>query len=188
MLAQPTYEWHPPERGWLEQDLLDLPADGNRYEIIDGSLHATPPAGYGHHELADDIRMAVRQTTPPGWRVIREIGIRVPGGNLIPDITVLKPGAPPSRMWAEPTEIALVVEVESPNSRRHDRFTKPALYAEASIRSYWRVERGDFGPVVYRYQLGKGEHYELLGTVGPDDPVNVDEPWPMLLDPSAWPR
>ncbi|OKI61082.1 Uma2 family endonuclease [Micromonospora sp. CB01531] len=187
-MARPTYEWRPPERSWREQDLLDLPEDGNRYEIIDGSLHVPPPAGPDHHELADDIRMALRQTAPDGWRVIREIGVRVPGGNLFPDITVLKPGAPRDRMWADPANIALVVEVESPNSRRHDRFTKPALYAEAAIPAYWRVERGDFGPVVYRYELVKGVHYDLLGTVGPDDPVAVGEPWSMRLDPSVWPR
>ncbi|MFI5488287.1 Uma2 family endonuclease [Micromonospora echinaurantiaca] len=187
-MAQPSYEWRPPERGWREQDLLDLPDDGNRYEIIDGSLHVTPPAGPDHHELADDIRMALRQVAPPAWRVIREIGVRVPGGNLIPDVTVLKPGAPRERMWAEATDIGLVVEVESPGSRRHDRFTKPALYAEAGISFYWRVERSDFGPVVYRYELGKDDHYVLLGTVGPDDPVEVAEPWPMRLDPGLWPR
>jgi hypothetical protein len=60
-MAQPTYQWRPPERGWREEDLLALPADGNRYEIIDESLHATPPAGYGHHELADEIRMSLGQ-------------------------------------------------------------------------------------------------------------------------------
>ncbi|MEH0936010.1 Uma2 family endonuclease [Micromonospora psammae] len=130
-MAQPTHQWRPPEPDWREQDLFDLPEDGNRYEIVDGSLHGTPPAGPEHHELADDIRMTLRQTAPDGWRVIREIGVRVPAGNLIPDITVLKPGAPRDRMWAEWTDLALVVEVESPNSRRHDRLTKPALYAEA---------------------------------------------------------
>ncbi|MEH0929433.1 Uma2 family endonuclease [Micromonospora sp. CPCC 205558] len=187
-MAQPTYQWQPPERGWREQDLFDLPADGNRYEIIDGSLHVTPPAGPEHHELADEIRMALRQAAPAGWRVIREIGVHVPGGNLIPDLTALRPGAPRGRMWADPADIALVLEVESTGSRRHDRFTKPALYAEAGVPHYWRVERGNFGPVIYRYRLGEGEHYELLGTLGPDNPVNVDEPWSMKLDPSAWPR
>ncbi|MER7440414.1 Uma2 family endonuclease [Micromonospora avicenniae] len=187
-MAQPGYEWRPPERGWREQDLSDLPEDGNRYEIIDGSLHVTPPAGPDHHELADDLRMALRLTAPKGWRVIREVGVRVPGGNLIPDVTVLKPGASRARMWAEAADIALVVEVESPGSRRHDRFTKPALYAEAGIPAYWRVERGDFGPVIYRYGLAKGVHYDLLGTVGPDDPVEVTEPWRMRLDPGDWPR
>ncbi|TDC36917.1 Uma2 family endonuclease [Micromonospora sp. 15K316] len=187
-MAQPGYEWRPPERGWREQGLFDLPADGNRYEIIDGSLHVTPPAGPDHHELADDLRMALRLTAPEGWRITREIGVRVPGGNLIPDVTVLEPGAARGRMWAEAADIALVVEVESPGSRRHDRFTKPALYVEAGIPAYWRVEHGEFGPVIHRYGLVKGPHYDLLGTVGPDDPVEVGEPWPMRLDPSAWPR
>ncbi|NGM13483.1 Uma2 family endonuclease [Verrucosispora sioxanthis] len=187
-MAQPAHEWRPPELGWREQDLAELPEDGSRYEIIDGSLHVTPPAGYGHHWLADEIRSAIRASAPTEWMIIREAGVRAPGGNLIPDISVLKPGAPPDGMWAEPAYVALVVEVESPNSRRHDRFAKPALYAEAGIPYYWRVERGDFGPVVYRYELVKEVHYNLLGTVGPDDPVEVTEPWPMRLDPSAWPR
>ncbi|MDG4783352.1 hypothetical protein O7614_27230 [Micromonospora sp. WMMD961] len=60
MLAQPTHQWQPSERGWREQDLSDLPENGNRYEIIDGSRHVTPPAGPEHHELADEIRMAPR--------------------------------------------------------------------------------------------------------------------------------
>ncbi|WP_235965714.1 hypothetical protein [Micromonospora rubida] len=65
---------------------------------------------------------------------------------------------------------------------------RPRAVAEARVPAYWRVERGDFGPVLYRYELGKGDHYHLLGTVGPDDPARVAEPWPMTLDPSAWPR
>ncbi|MCW3815694.1 Uma2 family endonuclease [Micromonospora sp. DR5-3] len=93
-MAQPTYEWRPPERGWREQDLSDLPEDGNRYEIIDGSLHVTPPPGYGHQLLADEIRSAIQAAAPTGWWVIREAGLRAPGANLIPDITVLRPSAP----------------------------------------------------------------------------------------------
>ncbi|MFE0593963.1 Uma2 family endonuclease [Micromonospora echinospora] len=187
-MAQPIHGWQSPARAWREEDLRGLPEDGNRYEIVDGSLHVTPPAEDDHHELADDIRMALRQAAPEGWRVIREIGVRVPGGNLIPDVTVLRPGTPRGRRWAEPADVAFVVEVESPSSRRHDRFTKPALYAEAGTPAYWRVERGDFGPVVHRYELAKGDHYRLVGTVGPDDPVTVTEPWPMTLTPATWPR
>ncbi|MFG1950970.1 hypothetical protein [Micromonospora sp. NPDC048830] len=39
-----------------------------------------------------------------------------------------------------------------------------------------------------RYELAKGDHYQLLGTVGPDDAARVTEPWPTTLDPGAWPR
>ncbi|WP_269459479.1 hypothetical protein [Micromonospora coxensis] len=42
--------------------------------------------------------------------------------------------------------------------------------------------------MVHRYELVKDVHHNLVGTVGPDDPVQIDAPWPMRLDPSAWPR
>jgi Uma2 family endonuclease len=185
-MAQPAYPWHPPERGWSEDDLLDLPDDGHRYEIIDGSLHVAPPADDDHHEMADELRAALRVARPEGWRVIREIGLRIPGGNAIPDVTVLKPGAPHGVRWHEPGDVALVVEVESPTSRRHDRFTKPGLYAEAGIDSYWRIERTDLGPVVHVYERAKAGHYELRVTVGPSYEVTVDRPFPVRLAPSTW--
>ncbi|MFD0819420.1 Uma2 family endonuclease [Micromonospora zhanjiangensis] len=185
-MAQPTYEWHPPERGWTERDLSDLPVDGHRYEIIDGSLHVTPPADFSHHELADEIRAALRAALPAGWRVIREIGVRVPAGNVIPDITVLRPSAPDDGMWAEPADVALVVEVESPSSRRHDRFTKPALYAEAGIGCYWRIERTDFGPAAHLYERAKAGHYELHHSVGPDEVATTEQPFPFRVDPARW--
>ena len=187
-MAQPTYEWRPPDRGWREQDLFDLPEDGNRYEIIDGSLHVTPPAGPEHHELADEIRSAM---SPSGsYRLAGDPRDRGAGpwrqSHPRSDGVATRCTARANVGRAE--HVALVLEVESTGSRRHDRFTKPALYAEAGIPHYWRVERGDFGPVIYRYRLAEGVHYELLGTIGPDDAVTVDEPWPMRLDPSAWPR
>ncbi|MFI6272217.1 Uma2 family endonuclease [Micromonospora zamorensis] len=145
-MAQPIYEWRPPAREWREQDLFNLPEDGHRYEIIDGSLHVTPPPGFGHHELADELRAALRAATPTGWRVIREAGLRAAGSNLIPDVTVLKPTAPADGTWIEAADVALVVEVESPSSRRHDRFTKPALYAEVGIPAYWRSSAATSAP------------------------------------------
>lgn len=185
-MAQPSYEWQPPEGRWTERDLSALPADGHRYEIIDGSLLVTPPAEDDHHELADDIRWALRIAAPPGWRVIREIGLRVPSGNVIPDVTVLRPGSPRGVRWHEASAVALVVEVESPSSRRHDRFTKLALYAEAGIESYWRIERGEHGPVAHLYTIATAGHYELHQSVYPPDAVKVELPFPVQVDPAAW--
>ncbi|MEQ4301534.1 Uma2 family endonuclease [Plantactinospora sp. B6F1] len=185
-MAQPRYEWHPPEQGWTEDDLRTLPADGHRYEIIDGSLHVTPPADFQHHELADEIRAALRAAIPPKWRVIREIGLRVPGGNAIPDITVLRPNAPQDAMWADPEDVALVVEVESPSSRRHDRFTKLGLYAEAGIESYWRIERTERGPVAHLYLRAPAGHYELHRSVPPTGTELVELPFPVRVAPGTW--
>jgi Uma2 family endonuclease len=185
-MAQPKHDWESPARAWTESDLANLPADGHRYEIIDGSLHVTPPASFGHHELADEIRAALRAARPRGWRVIREAGVRLPDGNVIPDVVVLRPGVPDDGLWAQPAEVALVVEVESPSSRRHDRFTKPALYAEAGIEAYWRIEQTDQGPVAHLYRRAAPEHYELLGSIGPDEVFKVDLPFPVEVAPGAW--
>src|SRR5256886_11106263 len=41
----------PEHDGWVEADLDWLPDDGNRYELIDASLHVTPPPSYGHNAV-----------------------------------------------------------------------------------------------------------------------------------------
>ncbi|MEH1013617.1 Uma2 family endonuclease [Micromonospora sp. CPCC 206060] len=185
-MTRTVFDWRLSADEWREDDLLRRPEDGQRYELVDSSLHVTPPAGFGHHELADEIRLALRAAAPPGWRVIREIGLRVPAGNLIPDLTVLRPDAPADDLWADPAQVALVVEVESPGSRRHDRFTKPALYAEAGIESYWRIERIDLGPAAHLYQRAKIGHYELVGSVGPADRFRVELPFAVTVTPADW--
>lgn len=185
-MAQPSYEWQPPEGRWTEQDLSALPADGHRYEIIDGSLLVTPPAEDDHHELADEVRAVLRMAAPSGWRVIREIGLRVPSGNVIPDVTVLRPGAPRGVRWHDADAVGLVVEVESPSSRRHDRFTKLAIYAEAGIESYWRIERGARGPIAHLYTIAAAGHYELHQSVHPDEVVKAELPFPVQVAPASW--
>jgi len=185
-MAQPAYEWRPPVEGWSEDDLADFPHDGNRYEIIDGSLHVTPPADFRHHEVADEIRAALRSACPPGWRVIREIGLRVPGGNTIPDLLVLRPSAPDNGNWADPVDVALVVEVESPNSRRLDRFVKPNLYAEAGIESYWRIERTSNGPVAHLYTRAAAGHYQLHRSVNTGECVVAELPYAVQVAPATW--
>jgi len=48
--------------GWVEADLDALPEDGNRYELIDGSLHVTPPPTDEHN--------AIGLTSPPSRRAL----------------------------------------------------------------------------------------------------------------------
>ena len=47
--ANPLVRWTAPEGQWTEPDLHLFPQDGHRYEIVDGSLHVTPPL-HGAHE------------------------------------------------------------------------------------------------------------------------------------------
>ncbi|MFY1687424.1 Uma2 family endonuclease [Plantactinospora sp. WMMB782] len=129
---------------------------------------------------------AVRPAASPGWRVIREIGLHVPGGNAIPDVTVLRAGAPRQVMWHGPEDVALVVEVESPSSRRPDRFTKLGLHAEAGIESYWRIERTERGPDAHLCLRAPAGHCELLSSVPPTGSEPVELPFPVRVSPGAW--
>ena len=182
---RPEYLDSPEREGWVEADLDRLPDDGNRYELIDGSLHVTPPPTDLHNEIGDDLRAVLKAAAPPGWRVIHELGVRVPAGNLIPDLVGLRPEAERDVHWREAKDVALAVEIESRSSRRNDRRTKPELYAEAGIPAYWRVERNQEGPHLHAYELADGE-YVQVAWVRPGVAWRATSPFPVLLEPGTW--
>ena len=69
----------------------------------------------------------------------------MPGGSvLVPDLLAVD--AEP--LWTnqsgilDATAVHLVVEIVSPGSVTMDRLAKPALYANAGISAFWRVELG----------------------------------------------
>ena len=95
-------------------------------------------------------------------------------------------------IWADPADVALVVEVETATSRRYDRILKPAIYADAGIPAYWRVSP-EPGAKLHRYELGTGG-YLPVQTIQGADPVKVDAPFPSVSpraagpSPSSWVR
>jgi hypothetical protein len=60
-----------------------------------------------------------------------------------------------------------------------DRVTKPALFAQAEIPFYWRIEQED-GIVVHTHQLDvAAEVYRPTGTFA--ELIETDQPWPIRL-------
>jgi Uma2 family endonuclease len=175
--------WAAPDGPWTEPDLHLFPQDGHRYEIVDGSLHVGPPPGEQHESVVRALVTVLRGAAPSDWWVCSLVGIEVAGSNLVPDVTVLRPHSS-GAVWTDPQDVALVVEVEAPTSRRFDRLLKPALYADAGIPSYWRVDP-DHG-TLYVYRLGREGGYELDRTVGGDELVAVGHPYPVRVAPSTW--
>ncbi|WP_336670557.1 Uma2 family endonuclease [Tsukamurella sp. USMM236] len=177
-MAQPTYSF--PDY-WGEADLEDLPDDGHRYEIVDGSLLMTPPPSQGHQRIGGNLFMALRLAVPDGWRVLYEIGVRVPGGNFIPDIAALRPGAAPNVEWSESDDVALVVEIASKSTRVTDRTLKAAKYAEAGIPSCWRV---DADGTVTIHTEPVDDEYTQAAVVRPGERVLIEQPFPVELVPA----
>ena len=102
----------------------------------------------------------------------------------MPDVTVLRPRSS-GAVWCDPDDVALVVEVETPATRRFDRFLKPTLYADGGIPSYWRIEPGRTGPLLRTYELGAARYRQLHSIEGAE-PVQLDAPYPVGIAPAAW--
>jgi len=171
---------------WTEEDLVGLPDDGQRYELLEGALLVNPPAG-GRHQLVS-LRLAGRldAIAPDDLVVVEALGVRVPGGSvLVPDVLVAERDAVlvNDSGILDAAVVRLAVEIVSPGSRTQDRITKPALYAEARIPSFWRVELDD-GPTIFAYRLD-GSTYTELATARPGQSLELDEPFPVSLDPAA---
>ncbi|GGP15910.1 hypothetical protein GCM10012278_77740 [Nonomuraea glycinis] len=72
-----------------------------------------------------------------------------------PDLIALGPNAVvhADATFYEAKDVVLAIEVVSPESEERDRHRKPALYAEAGIPHFWRVESDSGRPVVYVHEL-----------------------------------
>ncbi len=174
--------WTAPVGAWTEPDLHLFPQDGHRYEIVDGCLHVTPPLDGPHEAIVRALVTTLRGAAPDGWWACARLGIAAGGSYLIPDVTVLRPESS-GAIWSDPADVALVVEVETPQSRRYDRLLKPALYADAGIPAFWRVEAG---PVLQVHELSADGSYTHQRTIAGPDLIHLTTPFPVRVAPSTW--
>lgn len=169
-----TIEQH--EGPWRFEDLVDLPDDGHRYEVVDGALVVSPPPSQRHQWIGAELMRQLVLQCPPSWRVVYEFAIPLGTDGRVPDLAVVDARAPvgPGPPYpVGPEHVGLVVEVVSASSRKTDRFAKPGEYAEAGIPLFWRVET-DPGLLLLAHRLA-GQAYDLVAEVSSVGAVPV--PW-----------
>lgn len=168
------------------EEWLELPEkDGNRYELLDGTLIVSP-GPLVPHQLIFSRLMADLFASVPGDLEVITADLRLGEDTaFIPDILVARGTAVyEAPRYLVAGDIVLAVEIVSRSSRRLDRFTKPAAYAEAGVPHYWRVEQDD-GPRLFAYELA-GESYRLAAECPPGRPSRLERPFPVTLDPARW--
>ena len=178
--------WVAPSGPWTAPDLRAFPADEHCYEVLDGCLHVSPPRDDPHDALVSAVVDVLASAAPPSWRPVGGVGLHAGDSFLQPDVVVLRPGTPPAPEWVEPSDVALVVEIETAHSRRYDRWLKPCVYADAGVESYWRVERTHHGPVAHLYTRAKAGHYDLHRSVAPGSVVTAELPFAVQVAPATW--
>lgn len=149
-------------REWTIDDLADLPDDGRRYEVVDGTLVMSPPPTVVHETVAQRLFRLLDRAAPDGFEAVHESALRLGTDCRYPDVGVVRSDVAVSRrqLGRAPDQWLLVVEVVSPTSRKTDRFFKPVEYADAGVAAYWRVELDPEPLLVVHRPLG--ERYEVV--------------------------
>jgi Uma2 family endonuclease len=127
------------------EELLALPDDGLRHELLDGEHVVTPAPALLHQRalsmLYDELHGAVARHA--GLELLwSPADIRLGPRTLVqPDLFIIAgdPHRPP-RDWTEVGIPLLAVEVLSPGTAARDRGKKRRLYLEAGVEEYWIVD------------------------------------------------
>jgi Uma2 family endonuclease len=130
------------KRVWTRDEVLALPEDGNRYELVDGELLVTPSPRWLHQRavgvlfrLLDDYltrhRFATAMMSPADLDLrARQV--------VQPDVFVVNGIG--DRDWKEVGIPLLVAEVLSPSREAFDREVKRKRFQRSGVPTYWIVD------------------------------------------------
>jgi Uma2 family endonuclease len=172
------------------EDLLAMPDDGKRHELIQGVLKTMAPAGDEHGVIASRVSTALISRLGPGRQFTfhaAETGFLLPGSDRdtvrAPDFAVTRRErreGPPSPGFSRVIP-DLVVEVVSPSDRASEVAGKVATWLAAGCAVVVVVDPGDHTVRLIRSTgeqvFGQGSHVsvpELDGVALPVDDLFTD--------------
>lgn len=170
------------EGSFTIDELHRFPSDGNRYELIQGSLHVNPVPKFRHQRVSSNLHVVLSRACPEGLEVLAApFDVTLGPDTLVqPDLLVVRTDS----VAEDGLHVAplLVVEILSPSSINYDRGTKRLTYEQAGIESFWIVDPGPDEPLVTVLEREGGRYLER--TVEGGDELAVDQPYPVVLRPS----
>lgn len=170
-------------RPFTVDDLVDMPDDGRRYELIDGVLLVTPAPNWAHQEMAAACYRLLHAHCPPDLRVLlAPFAVQTSTSNEVqPDVIVAR--YVDLTMAHLPVAPLLAVEALSPSTALHDRNTKKAHYARIGVRSYWMLDPTDPGAIEV-YELDVDGQLQLAHAAAGDETFTVHIPFPVEICPA----
>ena len=137
------YKSHP--KIYTYDDYLELPDDGNRYEIINGELIMVPAPYTIHQEVSGNLEFQLRlyiEKEKVGKIYDAPVDVILSETNVVqPDISFIS-----NERSAIITEKNIsgapdvVIEIISPSSAYYDLIEKKELYEKYGVKEYWLVD------------------------------------------------
>jgi Uma2 family endonuclease len=144
------------KRAATEEDLLAMPKDGQKYELVDGEIRVSP-AGDRHSYVAAQLvalLVAFVKQHRLGYVMGADAGFRLPSKNVrSPDASFVASGRfPRDKVPDDFGSLApdLAVEVLSPGDRPRYVLDKVGEYLEAGVRLVWVIDPRKGTATVYR--------------------------------------
>lgn len=136
-------------RPWGYEELLAIPADGKRYEIVSGRAFELPRPSFLHQFTLTKLERDLAEFVVPrklGLVFSGEITVRLDHYQIFrPDIILLRPGhghrvdslIRENFVDGSPD---LIVEVVNEATEQHDYVRKSAIYPYYGVREYWLAD------------------------------------------------
>ena len=171
----------PRDHPWTVADLADLPDDGLRYELVDGTLLVSAAPSKLHQRAVGNLHVLLRAACPADLEVFLAPTDYQPTRtrSLQPDLLVVSRDDPGP--GAVTTPLALAVEVLSPSSRSIDAVLKRELYEQAGVHQYWLVDPDVPAVTVW---TRAGDRFGAPVTTTGTEPLTVAGPLALSLVPA----
>jgi Uma2 family endonuclease len=148
-------------------DLLALPDDGMRHELIDGEHFVTPAPSWPHQIIVGNLHRLIASHVHGsrlGVVFVAPLDVVFTKYDVVePDVLFFTPEAFKEHMGERTAEGPpdLAVEVLSPSTRRRDEIIKRRLYERMGVGEYWIVDGEIEAVKVFRSNAGRYERTEL---------------------------
>lgn len=148
----------PPQGHWTYADWEALPADDNRYEIINGVIYMTTAPHSFHQWIVRRLERFIGIPTEDAdlaYCFPSPIGVIMPGCDPVqPDyVVVLKARVElfrAGRVYGVPD---VIIEVLSPSTRTYDKRVKLPAYAAAGVAEYAIIDPQERTVSLYRLEV-----------------------------------
>lgn len=156
-------------------DYVELPNDGNRYEILEGELAVTPVPRPEHQEASVALTSILSRhikTHDLGKLYHAPIDLILESSSVLQPDLLFVSKARQQIITDKAIEGVpdLVIEILSPSTTRRDRITKAQIYTRHKVPAYWLVDPQAKSMEIY---LLTSDTYRLVATLQGDTPQAV---------------